>query len=125
MIKTKKDQTYAGIILGKNGNTDYHLVLLPDIIYDASWDEADQFAKKLGGALPNRSDDYLLMTNCREEMGGFVYWSSEAMNDGIQAWSHDFHFGSRIKQLKNAPLRARVVLKIPFQSKNSQNRKNK
>jgi hypothetical protein len=63
----KKGESYAGIILGKGGDPDYHLILLaPEEVY-ANWKTAEEFAAKVGGELPTSREQYLLVANLKEE----------------------------------------------------------
>ena len=73
----KKGELYAGIILGKDGEPDYHLILLPGEAESVNWKDAKKFAVKAGGELPTRSEQSLLYTNLKEEFQERWYWSGE------------------------------------------------
>ena len=40
----REGESYAGLILGKDGEPDYHLVLLPEEASDVSWPTASEWA---------------------------------------------------------------------------------
>ena len=48
----KAGETYAGIIIGQAGESDYRLVLMPPEAVDITWKEAGAWAEKQGGQLP-------------------------------------------------------------------------
>ena len=69
-IELAQDEHYAGLIVGKDGEPSYHLVLLPGQAGDISWDKAMEWASKQGGesiaSLPTRREQALLYANLKE-----------------------------------------------------------
>jgi len=63
----KEGEHYAGVILGKGGEADHHLILLPGDLGDISWPGALDWAGSQGGELPNRRELSLLFANLREQ----------------------------------------------------------
>jgi hypothetical protein len=111
----KKDESYAGLILGKNGEPDYHLVLLPGDVDDVTWDQAKAFAKKAGGELPTRREQSLLFANLKEEFKKRTYWSGEAYaSDARYAWCQYFGHGVQYSYHTYDQLRARAVRRLPI-----------
>jgi len=112
----KKGETYAGIILGQNGEKDYHLVLLPGEAENCTWSKAKEFAKKAGGELPTRREQSLLFANCREHFKPNWYWSGEqpAANSDC-AWCQHFDHGYQSDYDTYLRLRARAVRRIPIE----------
>jgi len=109
----KKGETYAGIILGKNGEPDYHLVLLPGEATDVNWADAKVFAKKAGGELPNRREQSLLYANLKEEFKPNWYWSGEAYaSDARYAWYQYFGYGDQYFHHFDFQCRARAVRRL-------------
>ena len=109
----KPGEEYAGLILGKNGAADHHLVLLSGEAEAVNWADAKAFAKKAGGELPTRREQSLLYANLQEQFKPAWYWSSEqhaARSD--YAWSQDFSDGGQYYSLLNYRLRARAVRRI-------------
>ena len=108
VIKTLKEgEHYAGIILGKHGETDYHLVLLPGEAADASWGTARGWALENGGELPTRRELALLYANLRELFQREWYWSSEPQEPKSQlVWGQNFTSG--IQTMYGRPFRGRA-----------------
>jgi hypothetical protein len=105
---------YAGIILGKNGVADYHLVLLPGEAAAVSWGTASNWALEAGGELPTRRELSLLYANLREHFEREWYWSSEPQEPRSQlVWGQNFTSG--IQTMYGRPFRgrARAVRRVP------------
>jgi hypothetical protein len=110
-----QDESYAGIILGKDGMPDYHLVLLPGDVEDVSWGVASAWAAESGGALPTRRELSLLFANLREQFARVWYWSSEQCDTRSQlVWGQNFASG--IQTMYGRPFRghARAVRRVPI-----------
>lgn len=111
----KTGETYAGLILGKDGAPDHHVILLPDHLDKCvNWKTAVDFAKKAGGELPTRREQSLLFANCKEAFSKDWYWSSETYAlDSAYAWCQDFGYGGQSITLKgNDNCRARAVRRL-------------
>ena len=109
----KEGETYAGLILGKNGGADYHLVLLPEAASDISWPAAREWAAAQAGALPTRRELALLFANQRERFDRVWYWSDEAHETRPQlVWGQNFASG--IQTVYGRPFRghARAVRRV-------------
>jgi hypothetical protein len=109
----KEGEDYAGLILGKDGEADYHLVLLPDDVSDVSWPTAREWAGSQEGDLPTRRELALLFANLRERFDRVWYWSSEQHNTRPQlVWGQNFASG--IQTVYGRPFRghARAVRRI-------------
>jgi hypothetical protein len=106
----KKGELYAGLILGKKGEPDYHLILLAGDAESVNWEAAKKFAAKAGGELPTRREQSLLFANLKEEFQERAYWSAEqhASNSGY-AWCQLFSDGGQGGDRKDDTLRARAV----------------
>lgn len=110
-------EKYAGLILGKDGDSDYHLILLPEQIKDVKWDEAVKWAKQQGNEfdshLPNRREQSLLFANLKEEFEEYAYWSSEQRASASDsAWCQGFNDGNQDTWLKSFHFRARAVRRL-------------
>ncbi|MGO4308240.1 hypothetical protein, partial [Cupriavidus sp. RAF12] len=68
-------ELYAGLILGKDGEPGYHLILLPGEMEDKKWEQAKEWASSVGGELPTRREQSLLYANLGEEFKHEWYWS--------------------------------------------------
>ena len=107
-------EQYAGLILGKEGKPDYHVFLLgakPESIM--TWSDALEWARTVGGQLPNRSEQSLLFANLKELFNEFYYWSSEQRaNNTNFAWAQDFSDGFQGNDRKSNKGRARAVRRV-------------
>jgi hypothetical protein len=112
----KEGESYAGLILGKEGTPDYHLILLPGDAADVSWPAARDWAADDGGELPTRRELSLLFANLREQFERGWYWSSEHHETRAQlVWGQNFASG--IQTVYGRPYRghARAVRRVPIQ----------
>jgi hypothetical protein len=109
----KKGELYAGIIIGKDGDPDYHLILLANKEEYANWETAKELAAKAGGHLPTCREQSLLSTNLNEEFQGRHYWSSEqhASNSGY-AWRYNFYDRRESNYSKHVVLNTRAVRRV-------------
>jgi hypothetical protein len=105
--KLNEGELYAGLILGKNGAPDYHLVLLPGDAGDVTWSTAREWAAEVGGELPTRRELSLLFANLREEFQRVWYWSGEQSEARSQlVWGQNFTSG--IQTMYGRPFRGRA-----------------
>jgi len=113
----KAGEQYAGLILGKDGQPDYHLILLPgEPTVGVTWMDAKKWAKKQGGELPNRREQSLLFANFKEAFKGLWYWSGEGYEDGKKyAWFQVFYYGSQYYGHVDDTLRACAVRRLTLQ----------
>lgn len=103
----KEGEEYAGLILGKEGSPDHHLVLLPGEALEVSWATARDWAGGAGGELPTRRELALLYANLRERFERMWYWSSEAQESRSQlVWGQNFTSG--IQTMYGRPFRGRA-----------------
>lgn len=98
---------YAGLILGKEGQPDHHVILLPGEAEDVPWAAARAWALDTGGDLPTRRELSLLYANLREQFQRMWYWSSEAQETRSQlVWGQNFTSG--IQTMYGRPFRGRA-----------------
>lgn len=111
---------YAGIITGKEGESSYHLVLLPGQATHVTWENATEWAAKQGGehvsgGLPTRREQALLYANLKEEFEELYYWSCEVRESESAsdcAWYQDFCRGHQRCCDRDDQLRARAVRRV-------------
>lgn len=110
----KAGESYAGIILGKKGQPDYHLVLLADKpAIRIKWQQAMDWAKSIGGTLPDRCEQSLLFANLKELFDADWYWSCEQRADySGYAWSQHFPYGDQDNFCKSNEYRAVAVRRV-------------
>lgn len=105
---------YAGLILGKGGAPDHHVVLLPGDAQDVTWSAAREWAALAGGELPTRRELSLLFANLKEQFHRVWYWSCEQSEARSQlVWGQNFTSG--IQTMYGRPFhgRARAVRRVP------------
>jgi len=115
----KEGEEYSGLILGKGGESDYHLILRPGEAESVTHEQAKEWAKKAGGELPTRRDQALLYANLKEQFQPRWYWSGAqyAPDDGY-AWAQDFGYGTQGFYPKDDYYRARAVRRLTLQQFN-------
>lgn len=113
----KDGEIYAGIILGKCGERDYHLVILPSkpkkkMIFS----EAIEWAKSVNGDLPTYREQSLLFANCKEHFDNSWYWSNTQYGRyEFYAWGQSLPSGEQSPNSKLNENSARAVLRIYIQ----------
>jgi hypothetical protein len=110
----KDGEQYAGIILGKDGQPDHHLILLSAVPGSGlNWSKAKQWASTIGGELPTRNEQSLLFANLKHQFDAAWYWSGEqdAAGPGY-AWVQDFGYGGQYDLRKSYEYRARAVRRL-------------
>ena len=112
----KKGEQYAGILLGKDGQPDQHIILLAGDAENVTWSQAKTFAKKAGGELPTRREQSLLFANLKDQFQPRWYWSGEqhASNSDC-AWVQIFSYGYQSSDYKSYQGRARAVRRLPIE----------
>ena len=119
-INLAPGEHYAGLVIGKDGEPSYHLVLLPGQADDITWEKAMEWASKQGGdsvaSLPTRREQALLYANLKEEFEERAYWSCEAHeSESGWAWYQTFYYGHQYLLRRDAELRARAVRRLPIE----------
>lgn len=115
-LELKDGEHYAGIIIGKEGEAAYHLILLPGEAESVNWADAKEWASKVGGALPNRREQALLYANLEGQFKDAWYWSSEQRaSDSGFAWTQYFDDGHQFYGDVYGKYRARAVRRLEIQ----------
>ena len=119
-INLAPGEHYAGLVIGKDGEPSYHLVLLPGQADDITWDKAMEWSGKQGGeyvaSLPTRREQALLYANLKEEFEERAYWSCEAHEpESGWAWYQDFSYGNQDFSYRTIEFRARAVRRLVFE----------
>ena len=109
----KEGEEYSGLIVGKDGEPDYHVFLRPGEAEAVTWADAKAFAKKAGGDLPTRREQSLLFANLQEHFKQSWYWSGEQHAAySASAWSQHFYTGDQSYGDIDSKLRARAVRRL-------------
>ena len=113
-INLAHGEHYAGIVIGKDSEPSYHLVLMAaTTTNDLSWQAANDWAKRIGGDLPTRREQSLLFANLKDAFEERAYWSCEDHDsESGWAWCQYFSLGSQLSTLKSNELRARAVRRL-------------
>lgn len=107
---------YAGLILGKEGGPDYHVVLLNGEVAQAGWTAATGWARELGGELPTRRELSLLFANLKEQFEREWYWSSEPQAGHPHlVWGQNFASGIQTVYGRAFRGHARAVRRVPVE----------
>ena len=107
-------EIYIGLI-GNAAGEAYHLVLLPGDNDDATWQAQMEWAKSIGGDLPNRIEQAMLWADHRDQFQKDWYWSNETDSDSSSwAWCQIFIYGYQGNYPKNDEFRARSVRRLPI-----------
>jgi hypothetical protein len=107
-------EIYVGAIGDKNGDF-HHVILLPGDNGDATWQAQMEWAKSIGGDLPNRVEQAMLWANFRDQFQKDWYWSNEVHhNSDGWAWYQYFDLGYQDSRHQTSELRARAVRRLPI-----------
>ena len=109
-------EVYAGLVLGLDGEPDYHLFILPGELERGTWQEAGKWAKAHGGDLPNRREGRILFANAKASFQAEWYWLAE-QHEGLSdfAWLQGFSVGGQHCNHKSNHNRARAVRRLILQ----------
>ncbi|MBK8772243.1 MAG: DUF1566 domain-containing protein [Rhizobiales bacterium] len=112
----QEGEIYAGIVLGKNGSKDHHLIVLPGTAAPLTWKKACEWATERGGELPTRREQAILYGNRPEAFEKDWYWSAEQpASSSDYAWFQLFHNGLQTYSLKRLKLRVRAVRRVAIE----------
>jgi hypothetical protein len=108
-------EVYVGAVGDKNGDF-HHVILLPGDNDDDTWQAQLDWAKSVGGDLPNRIEQAMLWANHRDQFKQDWYWSNETYhrNDAC-AWCQNFiDGGQNCTHEDYGNCRARAVRRLPI-----------
>jgi len=112
----REGEIYAGLLLGKDGEPDTHIFLLAGKAEKVNWDQAREWAAKIGGDLPTRREQSLLFANLKEQFEPAYYWSNEQhASNSDYAWFQYFVIGNQNNLTKSYSGRARAVRRLIIQ----------
>ena len=114
MPKLAEGETYVGCIGDALGNL-HHVILLPGDNDDATHEAQLEWAKSIGGDLPNRIEQAMLFANHLDQFKKDWYWSNEIHHaESGWAWFQDFYDGSQNGLNRGTELHARAVRRLPI-----------
>jgi len=110
---------YAGVMRGRDGGPDYHLIVGPEYDSELQWQPAMDWAaginvdKHNDFTLPYRREQALLFANVPELFKREYYWSREQHAESADyAWGQFFGGGNQYYDLKDGEWRARAVRRL-------------
>jgi hypothetical protein len=108
----KEGEIYAGAIITPDG-TGNHVILLDGDNDEADWETQKEWAKSIGGDLPDRVEQALLFKHLKDRFKEDWYWSNtqHASISGY-AWYQYFYNGSQLSITTYNKLRARAVRRV-------------
>lgn len=90
-----------------------HTILMPGDEVVPSWDAGMEWAKSLGGDLPDRAEQALFFKYMPEEFQKGWYWSNtQHAAFSYNAWAQHFLSGDQNWYYKDGSLRARAVRRV-------------
>lgn len=109
-------EKFIGAIISADGSKRHALILLPGEKTDIKWADAMDWAKSIGGELPDRVESALLFATMKAEFSPEWYWTREqhagvAGSAGVQY----FFLGYQYNGHKSAEGRARAVRRLEIQ----------
>src|SRR5450830_1386076 len=108
-LELKEGEVYLGAIINPDGSGE-HSILLPGDKDDGNWQDAMDWAKELGGDLPNRVEQALMFDKSRDQFQKNWYWSNTTHErEAGWAWYQVFYGGGQSYYGKSSELRARAV----------------
>ena len=112
-------EIYVGAIGNQTGDV-YHLILLAGDNDRANHQAQLDWAKSIGGDLPNRTESAMLFAHCKDQFQPTWYWTNETLidpdeqDDTSWAWCQSFTSGYQVTNHKGNELRARAVRRLPI-----------
>jgi hypothetical protein len=104
-------EIYAGAIINPDG-TGRHLILLDGDNDGADWQTQMDWAKSIGGDLPDRVEQALLFKHLKDRFQKDWYWSNTQHTDTRFAWYQHFHDGYQNGHYTYYECRARAVRRV-------------
>lgn len=109
----KTGEQYVGTIISPDGTQCHHIILLPDSKEESNWQDARDWAKSIGGDLPNRCESALLFATKKDQFANEWHWTNEQhAGNSDYAWLQDFGYGDQNDYRKSNEYRARAVRRL-------------
>ena len=105
-------EIYAGAFIKPDG-TGHHTIILPGDNDDADWQTQMDWAKSLGGDLPDRVEQSAFYKYLPDHFQKDWYWSGEQRGSG-SAWDQNFIIGYQYWGYTYYECRARAVRRVPI-----------
>jgi len=105
-------EIYAGAIINPDG-TGHHVILLEGNNDDADWQTQMDWAKSIGGDLPDRVEQAMFHKHLPDQFQKDWYWSNTQRSAG-SAWRQDSRNGYQLWSFTDLKCRARAVRRSPL-----------
>ena len=114
--ETKVGEQYVGAVISADGTQCHHIILLAESREDINWKDAMEWAKSIGGDLPNRCESALLFATKKDQFVNEWHWTNEQhAGDSDYAWMQGFDNGYQNLTRKPNRYRARAVRRVLIQ----------
>jgi hypothetical protein len=106
-------EIYAGAIIAPDG-TGHHIILLEGDKDGSDWNTQMEWAKSIGGDLPDRVEQALFFKHLPDQFQQDWYWSNtQHASISVFAWYQNFLHGGQYNGYgKHYELRARAVRRV-------------
>ena len=112
MPELNDGEIYAGAIINPDG-TGHHVILLDADNDDADWQTQMDWAKSIGGDLPDRVEQAMFHKHLPDQFQKDWYWSNTQRSAG-SAWRQDSRNGYQLWSFTDLKCRARAVRRSPL-----------
>ena len=112
MPELNDGEIYAGAIINPDG-TGHHVILLDADNDDADWQTQMDWAKSIGGDLPDRVEQAMFYKHLPGQFKKDWYWSNTQRSAG-SAWIQLFSSGDQLWDFTSSKCRARAVRRSPL-----------
>lgn len=108
-------EKWVGVVISADGKKREHIILLPGEKESINWKGAMEWAKSIGGELPDRTEGALLFATMKDEFEEAAYWTREQYaSDSGYAWYQNFLYGGQNYYDTSYKRRARAVRRLPI-----------
>ncbi len=111
----KEGELHVGVIISADGKKREHIILLPGE-FEGNWQQCMDWAKGLGGDLPDRIEQAMLYQYLKAQFKEAWYWSNTKHASGSDcAWNQGFGSGGQHNSYTSSRYRARAVRRLAIQ----------
>ncbi len=112
--KLANGEKFVGFIVSADGTKKHAIILLDGEKQDVIWEKAKEWAKSIGGDLPDRVEIALLFNTLKSEFSSNWYWTNEAYGSSY-AWLQHFGNGYQNCHYVGINFHARAVRRLEIQ----------
>lgn len=109
----KIGELWVGTIVSSDLSKHEHIILMPGELEESNWQDSMDWAKSIGGDLPNRCESALLFATMKDQFKQEWHWTNEQnASNSDYAWLQSFDYGSQNTTHKSNEYRARAVRRV-------------